>query len=301
VPGQVISHNITTQNGIPVEWKRTYQGDCKIKEEFWKNGILQHTYVYAGGCDCGLPMAPYHAVDHPLTGFELYTNGTTQFAVSTNIALAKIEVWYLSAGGGVKHLVSGPIAAGNVVEMPMSLFDDGKNYMVIGFDSLNNTSTYLPVRKEGDSIVKMKLFCQWGHNDSVSLQRECVAYTGNDSVMIFRQYYDKSGDMHSGSTTVNVGIGESAMTPGNPVALLQNCPNPFTGPTKISFRVGKNSIIKLVICDFKGMEVGRLADDYFLPGTYEYTWNPSGMAAGIYFIRLISCAGVETKKIVLVK
>jgi hypothetical protein len=58
--------------------------------------------------------------------------------------------------------------------------------------------------------------------------------------------------------------------------------------------------VKLVIYDALGREVARLADKE-LKKARSYTWDASGSTSGIYFYKLETNLGSETKKIVLVK
>jgi N-acetylmuramoyl-L-alanine amidase len=64
-------------------------------------------------------------------------------------------------------------------------------------------------------------------------------------------------------------------------------PNPFSGTSKLSFRLKESSEIKLEVLSLSGSRVEHLADGRLEPGNYSFDWTPSSSVAdGIYFYRL---------------
>lgn len=84
-------------------------------------------------------------------------------------------------------------------------------------------------------------------------------------------------------------------------ALLQNYPNPFNPATSIKFDVPVSSVVQLAVYDMTGRELALLVNEKLEPGTYNYSWNASQFASGIYFYRLKTDSYVHTKKMVLIK
>ena len=84
-------------------------------------------------------------------------------------------------------------------------------------------------------------------------------------------------------------------------ALLQNYPNPFNPETTISYHLAAGGRVRLELYNSRGEMVERLVDDFQTPGPYRVVWNARGRAAGVYFCQLVSGAGVETRKMLLVK
>jgi hypothetical protein len=72
--------------------------------------------------------------------------------------------------------------------------------------------------------------------------------------------------------------------------LAQNYPNPFNPRTEIRFSIpstpGTLHATSLQIYDVVGREVATLVNDIRPPGSYEVTWDASGMPSGVYFCRL---------------
>ena len=90
-------------------------------------------------------------------------------------------------------------------------------------------------------------------------------------------------------------------------SLGQNYPNPFNPVTKIRFEVQKlesrsqNSEVTLRIFDVLGREVETLVNERLQAGTYETSFDGSGLNSGVYFYRFKTDGYSETKRMVLIK
>jgi len=88
-------------------------------------------------------------------------------------------------------------------------------------------------------------------------------------------------------------------------SLGQNFPNPFNPATKIRFSipVGNQNerFVRLVIFNIQGREVSTLVNSELESGTYEYDWDASNYASGVYYYKLTAGKYSEVKKMVLVK
>jgi serine protease AprX len=83
--------------------------------------------------------------------------------------------------------------------------------------------------------------------------------------------------------------------------VLQNFPNPFNPSTKIRFSVPERSHIKLVLYDLLGREIDVLFNEEMNPGTKELEFNGSGLASGMYLVRMVADNYQKTLKISLLK
>lgn len=84
-------------------------------------------------------------------------------------------------------------------------------------------------------------------------------------------------------------------------SLSQNYPNPFNPSTTIQFGLPKEVKATLKIYDALGSEVATIINEILEPGYYEYQWNASNYASGVYFYRLTAGNFVSTKKLLLIK
>jgi hypothetical protein len=83
--------------------------------------------------------------------------------------------------------------------------------------------------------------------------------------------------------------------------LHQNYPNPFNPATKIKFDINKTGFVKLKIYDITGRESASLVNVKLNPGQYEYKWNATNFASGVYFYTLKLEDASVSKRMVLVK
>ncbi|MCX6165122.1 MAG: YCF48-related protein, partial [Ignavibacteriae bacterium] len=69
-------------------------------------------------------------------------------------------------------------------------------------------------------------------------------------------------------------------------SLSQNYPNPFNPISKIKYQISKTGFVKLNVFDINGKEVSTLVNENQKPGTYEATFDGSGLTSGVYFYKL---------------
>ena len=89
-------------------------------------------------------------------------------------------------------------------------------------------------------------------------------------------------------------------------SLAQNYPNPFNSTTAIGFALPRAGAIRLAIFNLLGQQVAVLAEGTHPAGSYTLRWdgvNDGGraLAAGLYFYRLQTPWGVQTRKLLLLK
>jgi hypothetical protein len=89
-------------------------------------------------------------------------------------------------------------------------------------------------------------------------------------------------------------------------ALLQNAPNPFGGPTVISFSVAQPGPVQMAIYDATGRRIATLAEGLHAAGQHRFEWagrDDKGhhVAAGIYFCRVTIGSWSQTRKILKVE
>ncbi|MBU1073800.1 T9SS type A sorting domain-containing protein, partial [bacterium] len=85
-----------------------------------------------------------------------------------------------------------------------------------------------------------------------------------------------------------------------------NYPNPFNPATEIRFALPSQQPITLKVYDVAGREVATLAAGLHEAGTHAFIWrgeNDDGarVASGLYFYRLMTEDGPETRKMMLLK
>ncbi|MCX7762321.1 MAG: DUF4623 domain-containing protein [Candidatus Kryptonium sp.] len=84
-------------------------------------------------------------------------------------------------------------------------------------------------------------------------------------------------------------------------ALYQNYPNPFNPITTIKYSIPRTEKVTLKIYNILGQEVATLIDEEQKAGVYEFKFDASNLASGVYFYRLTAGSFVDVKKMMLVK
>jgi hypothetical protein len=137
-----------------------------------------------------------------------------------------------------------------------------------------------------------------------------IDYTYNDnSVMNDIKYYyvvtavDFSNNISGFSNEASATLTDVGFENGTPTeyALNQNYPNPFNPSTMIKFAIPEVSNVRLTVFDITGQEIAVLVDREMSAGYYNFTWNASSVASGIYFYRLESGSFIQTHKMLLLK
>lgn len=93
---------------------------------------------------------------------------------------------------------------------------------------------------------------------------------------------------------------EQAVLPGN-FALGQNHPNPFNPSTIIPFSLPAPAAFALEVYDITGRLAWRGAEGTFTAGDHEMAFDGSSLPSGVYFYRLNTPFGSQTRKMTLVK
>jgi len=102
------------------------------------------------------------------------------------------------------------------------------------------------------------------------------------------------------------GAGEEIVAQSNVPALLPPLPNPFEDATRVSFVLPAPGDVSVAVFDVAGRKIADLASGAFGTGAHTAAWNgmdASGkaVAAGSYFVRMISGSTSETRRVLRIK
>ena len=80
--------------------------------------------------------------------------------------------------------------------------------------------------------------------------------------------------------------------------LQANYPNPFTANTQINYELTIPGKVQLEIYNCLGKRIILLASEKQVPGSYQLTWDASGIEPGIYFCKLKVEGFEQTRKLI---
>ena len=109
-------------------------------------------------------------------------------------------------------------------------------------------------------------------------------------------------------------FGPENLSVDNPIGIpgnysLSAYPNPFNATTTISLSVPVTGPVKLVAYDLQGRTVLTLVNGRLNAGEHHVSWDASGLASGVYFVRMTPLSPPvnggrfesQTRKVVLLK
>lgn len=82
------------------------------------------------------------------------------------------------------------------------------------------------------------------------------------------------------------GLNEISKVTPKDYNLQQNFPNPFNPTTKIEFSIPKDSFVELNVYDVLGKQVSLLANDNYVAGTYQKSFDGTNLPSGIYIVKI---------------
>jgi hypothetical protein len=88
----------------------------------------------------------------------------------------------------------------------------------------------------------------------------------------------------------------------NPENVLgQNTPNPFGNTTEISYYLQEPSYTNLSVFNMLGQKIATLVDGSNDAGNHQLLFHADNLAGGLYYYKLATTYGLETKQMILVK
>jgi hypothetical protein len=78
-------------------------------------------------------------------------------------------------------------------------------------------------------------------------------------------------------------------------------PNPFNPSTNITFDLPEQGRVRVEVFDIGGRLVSILANQEYQQGNHRLTFDASGLASGVYFVRANIAGNVQTQQITLIK
>ena len=107
-------------------------------------------------------------------------------------------------------------------------------------------------------------------------------------------------EIHRFKTLDLTHVSEEARLPAE-YTLHANYPNPFNPATAIPFDIAEAGHVKIIIYDALGRQVSVPVNHKMDAGRYEIVFNASGLASGVYLIRMTAGNTVLSQKMMYMK
>lgn len=101
----------------------------------------------------------------------------------------------------------------------------------------------------------------------------------------------------------SIGVTSAGTSDQLPVSysLEQNYPNPFNPATTIRYSIPEENPVTIKVYNTLGEQVLTIVNEVQSAGVYQITFNPIGLASGVYFYRIEAGSFVQVKKMILNK
>ncbi|MBD3409765.1 MAG: T9SS type A sorting domain-containing protein [Ignavibacteriales bacterium] len=176
-----------------------------------------------------------------------------------------------------------------------SVSDDGVTLFWRAASETNNRGYAVERAEAGERFERI------GFVEGAGVSNKPTAYefVDRDAPQGVLRYRLKQIDL-DGSFSVSREIEVSIAAP-TAYELRQNYPNPFNPTTTISYSVPVAGDVSLVVFNSLGETVATPANGYHVEGSYEATFDASGLPSGVYYYRLTAGEFSQTNKMVLMK
>lgn len=138
------------------------------------------------------------------------------------------------------------------------------------------------------------VWVQQGVNTIGAAVVDMIDYRGTDGLVTVATHSNGIFSTHIPSVANLTQI--SKIEAGRSLGLF-NYPNPFTGETTIQFELAQPDKISLNIYDNSGRLVRAVANGPMGSGTHTYLFATNDLPAGVYYCRLFTSSGSETRKL----
>lgn len=158
--------------------------------------------------------------------------------------------------------------------------------------------------KNEDGIPLRELNTVLEANNGSSEIREIQQITNENGIAKFGVTNTIAEKVTFSATVQSVPIGEITvefLDTDIELTMGDNFPNPFSDITKIPIMIPAPKHVQLTVYNSLGMKVRTLLDEELNTGYHEVSFHSEGLAAGVYFYRLIAGEKVISNNMVLVK
>ncbi|HTX99037.1 MAG TPA: glycosyl hydrolase family 18 protein [Bacteroidota bacterium] len=279
-----------------------------LKSTYSSNAILWDAGAGAAYISITSPSQHFISLDAPITM-------PAKATYVKNKGIGGVIIWELGGGyqsslpaGHRDSLLQAVKLAFMTTVLPITMSSftatlASNHTVALHWETTSETDVYgFDAQRSSDNSTYQTIGFVPGHGTSLAKHD----YSFMDSLPPSGQLFYRIEEVdNSGAQTYSDAITPTvaSVAEGTPVAfdLLQNYPNPFNPKTVISGQWTADSKVRLVVYDVLGREVAVLADGHYPAGKYDFSFDGSNLASGVYFYRLVTGNFTAVRKMTLVK
>lgn len=223
----------------------------------------------------------------------------------------------LDSNGAPEFTVAGPQIIHRVdTKTHTSLWSNavGMSY-IRGVDSLSDVNGdgkkdfVVSMQQPGNVLVMNgvngNILFQYSFGSSLTYRADRVcsinSIDGNSTTEFIAGCRDGRLVCFNGGQNIPININPVSSNVPNGFEVFQNYPNPFNPLTKIKFALAERSNVILTIYDITGREILKRYFNDMVSGVYEYNFDASMLASGIYLYNINTGKHSKTLKMTLIK
>ena len=127
------------------------------------------------------------------------------------------------------------------------------------------------------------------------------AYTFSDNNLDAGSYSYRLKQVDNDGSSEYINLAESFTVEPGSYSLSQNYPNPFNPTTMIKYSVPEKNQVTIKIYNVLGSQVALLVNEIKPAGSYEVSFDASGLSSGVYYYTISAGKFTSTKKMILMK
>jgi hypothetical protein len=312
-----------TSNGIGVSTATGNQGSPKVLESVgsaiiaWNDSRGSNTDIYAQ------KVSTTGTVQWTADGVPVSTATGNQSSpvLTSDASLGAIVAWQDGRNGASNNdIYASRVFSDGSLPVQIQSFTaqllPGHLHVLLEWRTISEINNYgFYVQRRHDNDVQWTELPGFVPGRGTTTEPQYYSYVDNTITESGLYHYrlrqvDLDGTSHfTGAISINVSS-VTSVDEGAPrvFQLQQNYPNPFNPATHIPFSVrgsgfeGSGSeFTSLKVYDILGREVRTLVNENLQPGSYEVTFDASGLPSGVYLYRLTAGGFTATKQMLLLK
>ncbi|MCF6268906.1 MAG: T9SS type A sorting domain-containing protein [Melioribacteraceae bacterium] len=264
--------------------------------------------VTAADITNGFTMVPLRGYNNVTLETVVNQESVIRFVVDMNNAVDVNNVEFSSVDNVVIAGANLPLKWPDVgwpdsdSDIVIFMVDDGTSGDATAGDNFWTMEVTFPIYSPFD--IEYKYGANWGLASNGGANDNEGGVQSNHHVTLFKSFwYGDAVDVFGSQETKDIVNGVEQIGSEIPTAyeLGQNYPNPFNPSTVINFSIPESGLVTLKVFNILGQEVVELVNDVKSAGTYEVSFDASGLTTGMYVYKIQSGNYTATKKMLLLK